>query len=102
MSALGASNTPSTSDYCVWRPASTSLVSRALAPQPDAEVAYALKTTDGGNAKPASVTFDLKTFTGTAIGALQCFFQKADTAAAIPVDRWVNVVGGHLTLEIRQ
>jgi len=101
MSSLDPSNAQSTSDYCVWRPASLFLAPRALAPQPDAEVAYTVKTTDGDRRSPASMSFDLKTLNGSAVGALQCFFHQAESAAAIPFDRWVNVVGAHLTLEIR-
>jgi hypothetical protein len=44
----------------------------------------------------------MKTRAGIGLGTLQCFFPRAESAANIDFDRWVSVVGGHLTLEIRR
>jgi hypothetical protein len=70
---------------------------RLLSNEPDEEVGYTL-TTAGA---PVSTSFEMKTHNGFRLGTLQCFFPKAESAASIPFDRWVAVVGAHLTLEIR-
>jgi len=92
---------PPGSDYCIWQPASASLVSRVLAKEPDSEVAYTLNANFGDSRSPAVLNFDMKTLTGSRLGALQCFFPRAESAAAIPFSRWVSVVGAHLTIEVR-
>ena len=84
-------------DYCAWRPASSSNLVRLLSNEPDEEVGYTLTTADA----PVSTSFEMKTHNGFRLGTLQCFFPKAESAASIPFDRWVAVVGAHLTLEIR-
>ena len=44
----------------------------------------------------------MKSHPGIRLGTLQCFFPRAESEANIEFDRWVSVVGGHLTLEIRR
>ncbi len=91
MSSFDPAKPPVKVDYCVWRPASTTLAARALGSEPDADVGYTLTTTD------TSINFDIKTHNGSRVGALQCSFQGAEGAS---MDRWVGVVGGHLTIEV--
>lgn len=91
---------PTGSDYCSWNPAAARLTSRLLAKDPDEDVAYAVKSSDGSRLSAASVSFDLKTHNGSRIGVLQCFF-RTESAAEILFDRWSAIVGSHLSLEIR-
>ena len=84
-------------DYCVWRPTASSLVSRVLGNEPDEDVAYSLAASES----PAAISFDMKTHTGTRLGTLQCVFPKDTTATAVVFERWVAIVGAHLTLEAR-
>jgi hypothetical protein len=100
LSPLDPAKLPSGVDYCIWRPAGATLASRALSNQPDTEIAFALTTTDGTRSSPASISIDLKTYTGARIGMLQCMFVRAEAADSITVGRWVAVVGGNLNLEI--
>ena len=89
-------------DYCAWRPGAANLVDRFLANTPDADVSYSVEAFDKNNQSAASIVFDMKTRAGIGLGTLQCFFPRAESAANIDFDRWVSVVGGHLTLEIRR
>jgi len=89
------------SDYCAWQPASAALVSRVLGKEPDKEVAYTLNATNGDSRSPATLTWEMKTFTGSRLGSLKCFFPRAEAAVEIPFSRWVDVVGAHLTIEVR-
>jgi len=100
MSPLDPAKLPTGVDYCTWRPAGASLVSRLVSSAPDADIAYALTVTDGNKSSSAVISFDMKTHTGTRIGSLQCAFTGAGAADSISVERWVSVVGGHVTLEI--
>ena len=75
---------------------------RFLGKEPVADIKYSVKGMDKNSRSAASIIFDMKTHTGFHLGALQCFFPHATSAATIEFDRWVSVVGSHLTLEIRQ
>jgi len=92
---------PPGSDYCVWQPASASLVSRVLAKEPDSEVSYTLNSIDGDARTPSFVNFEMKTHNGARLGSPQCFFPRTGSAAEIQFSRWVSVVGAHLTIETR-
>ncbi len=94
MSNLDPGKLPAGVDYCAWRPASASLAPRVLGSEPDADVAYSLAIAD------TSISFEMKTHNGSRIGALQCFFPGEKSMESVPVERWVNVVGGHLTIEV--
>jgi len=89
-------------DYCTWHPAAADLVGRLLANEPDADVSYSMGTLDKNSLAAASIVFYMKTRAGIPLGTLQCFFTSTESAANIDFDRWVSVVGGHLTLEIRR
>lgn len=100
---IGAAAKPSgPADYCTWRPNSLNLVSRVLAKEPDLEVQYTLAATDATRQSPTSLSFDLKTHNGTRLGTLQCMFFRNESAATVSFDRWIAVVGAHLTIETRQ
>jgi len=89
-------------DYCAWRPGAANLVDRLVANEPDADVSYSVEAFDKNNQSAASIVFDMKTHTGIRLGTLQCFFPRTESSANIDFDRWVSIVGGHLTLEIRR
>jgi hypothetical protein len=89
-------------DYCAWRPGAANLVNRFLANEPDADVSYSVEAFDKNSRSAASIVFDMKTHAGIHLGTLQCFFPRTESAANIDFDRWISVVGGHLTLEIRR
>ncbi|MGA2263469.1 MAG: hypothetical protein ABSH28_18795 [Acidobacteriota bacterium] len=89
-------------DYCAWHPVAADLVDRLLANEPDADVLYSVEAFDKNSLEAASIVFYMKTHAGIRLGTLQCFFPHAESAANIDFDRWVSVVGGHLTLEIRR
>jgi hypothetical protein len=89
-------------DYCVWHPADPNLVGRLLSDPPDAGVSCSLGVRDKSSRSAMSVVFDLKTSGDIRLGQLQCYFPRAESVADVSFDRWVSVVGGHLTLEIRR
>jgi len=101
MSILDPAKIPTTTDYCAWRPASVNLVPRVLGKEPDKDVAYTLTATDGTRQSPASLAFDMKTYTGSRLGTLQCFFARTEFAAEVSVSRWTAVVGTQLAIETR-
>ena len=92
---------PPGSDYCVWQPASAALVSRVLGKEPEKDVSYGLRATNGDSRSPATLTWEMKTHNGSRLGTLQCFFPRVEAAVEIPFSRWVEVVGAHLTIEAR-
>jgi len=100
MVALDAARPPG-ADYCAWQPASATLASRVLSKDPDTEVAYTLTATNGDARSPAFFNLDMKTLNGSRLGSLQCFFPRAESAGAVPLNRWVEIVGAHLTIEVR-
>jgi hypothetical protein len=89
-------------DYCTWRPGAANMVDCLLANEPDVEVLYSIESFDKNSRSAASIVFDMKTDTGIRLGTLQCFFPRAESAANIAFDRWVSVVGSHITLETRR
>jgi hypothetical protein len=101
------SSTPSVkpqegADYCTWQPGAADLVSLLLASEPDADVLYFMEAFDKNSRSAASIVFDMKTHAGIPIGTLQCFFPNTESTVSIDFDRWISIVGGHLTLEIRR
>ena len=102
MSSSLSAKLPESADYCAWRPAAANLGDRLLANEPDADISYSVEAFNKTSQTPASIVFDMKTHTGIRLGTLQCVFPHAESAANIDFDRWVSIVGGHLTLEIRR
>src|SRR6185295_7217631 len=89
-------------DYCVWSPAAANMLSRLLVDEPDMEVSYSASGQDrGAGQSTASISFVMKSLTGTRIGTLQCFFPRTEVASAVGYDRWAGIVGGQLKLEVR-
>ena len=89
-------------DYCIWQPGDSKLVNRLLSEPPDADVSYSFDTIEKTSMSSAAIIFVMKTRSGIHLGKLLCDFPREKSPAEIAVDRWVSVVGGHLTLEIRQ
>jgi len=89
-------------DYCVWSPGAADLISRLLSEEPDKDVSYSVMGLDrGAGQSTASISFVMKTLTGTRLGTLQCFFPRTDIAGEVGYDRWTSIVGSQLKLEIR-
>jgi len=101
ISPLLAARPPANADYCVWQPASAALAARLLGNDPDMDVDFSARFENGDRLSAASVVFEMKTFTGSRLGALQCFFPRTESAETVNFDRWVAVVGAHLTIEER-
>ena len=102
LASLQIARTQEGSDYCVWTPGVSNMVSRLLSAEPDTDVSFSVEGSNKGAAQStSSVTFSMKTHTGARLGALQCFFPRTDTADAVAYDRWSAVVGGNLKLEVR-
>ncbi len=102
MSSFESTRPPQGVDYCVWRPGDPNLVNRLLGEAPDAEVSCSIDTVDKTKQSPASIVFEVNTRGGIPLGELECHFPGVNSAAEVTVDRWISIVGGHLTLEIRQ
>jgi hypothetical protein len=102
MSSSQSVKLPEGADYCAWRPLATDLLGLLLTNEPESGVLYSVEGGDKSSVGGASIVFDMKTQVGNRIGTLQCFFPRAGSAASIDFDRWVSIVGGHLTLEIRR
>jgi len=89
-------------DYCMWSPGDPSMLNRLLSDEPDMDVAFSVQGVNKGGGQPSSsITFLMKTHTGTRLGTLQCYFPRTDTADIVGYDRWSSIVGGTLKLEIR-
>jgi len=102
LSSLLSAKAQEGADYCTWRPEAPNPGDRLLADNPDADISYSMETIDKSSRSAASIVFQIKTRTGTGLGRLQCFFPRAGSAASIAFDRWISIVGGHFTLEIRR
>ena len=100
MSSLQSTRPRECVDHCVWRPENPSLVEGLLADPPDASVLYSLDTLEKSGQSASSIVINLRIGEDTRIGRLQCYFPGSESAAGITIDRWVSVVGSHLTLEI--
>ena len=102
VASLQSSRPGEAADYCVWSPAAANMVSRLLSDEPDMEVSYSVSGLDrGAGQSTASISFVMKSLTGTRIGTLQCFFSRTEVASAVGYDRWAAIVGGQLKLEVR-
>jgi hypothetical protein len=89
-------------DYCLWSPGAGDLINRLLSEEPDKDVSFSVSGLDRtGGQSAASVSFVMKTLTGTRLGTLQCFFPRTDTANEVGYDRWTSIVGSQLKLEVR-
>jgi len=101
MVSLALARVPDGADYCIWIPASPTLVSRVLDPEPEKSVTNTVIMSDSTRLSPAALKFDMKLPIGERLGTLQCFFPRAESAGAISFDRWNAIVGDHLSLEVR-
>jgi hypothetical protein len=89
-------------DYCAWRPGTANLPDSLLASEPAADISYTMEAFDKDGGSAAAIVFDIKTHAGVRVGTLECFFPRTASAKEIDFDRWIAVVGGHLSLEVRQ
>jgi hypothetical protein len=95
-------NMPPGKDYCEWRPEAAEAVKRLLNNELDLEITYSMNAYDKNSFAPASIVFNMNTNAGVRLGTLQCVFPGVDSAAQVPFDRWVAIVGGHIALESRK
>jgi hypothetical protein len=100
--SVPSAKSPPNTDYCEWRPEAADQVNRLLTGEADLEVLYSLAGYDKNSFSPASIVFALQTAAGVRLGTLQCIFQGVDSAAQVSFDRWVAIVGSHITLESRR
>ncbi len=89
-------------DYCTWRAENAGAAERLLAAEPDEDILYYLEGTDRNVRSPSAIFFTIRTHSGVDLGTLKCFFPRSRSATSIEFDRWISVVGDHLTLEIRR
>jgi hypothetical protein len=102
VAGLAAAKPAEGADYCVWSPGGADLINRLLSDEPDKDVSYAVSGLDkGAGQSTASISFVMKTLTGTRLGTLQCFFPRTDAASDVGYDRWSSIVGSQLKLEVR-
>jgi hypothetical protein len=101
---INSSEAPTTNaqDYCLWKPASTRAIDRLFGPDPDTTTSYTVSVQPKSGSSPPSTTFVMKSFTGLQLGELQCVFPRAATAESISLGQWVNIVGAHISLEVRR
>ena len=102
LSSLQLTGPPQDVDYCIWHPGLLNLVDRLLLDLPEADVVFSAGTFEKSGKAAASIQFEAKTAAGARLGTLQCFFSGKDSPGSIPLDRWISIVGGHLTMEIRK
>jgi hypothetical protein len=101
MLSLLSAKLPSRADYCEWRPEVVKAAEPLLVSEPETDVSFSMTGYDKNEFSPASIVFSLKADTGVRLGTLQCLFPGAESATSIPYDRWVAIVGSHITLESR-
>jgi hypothetical protein len=89
-------------DYCSWRPDTANSLNLLLASEPDADVSYSMEVFNKDKGTATSIVFDMNTNAGVHLGTLRCVFPRAESAANIALERWISIVGGHLTLEVRR
>jgi hypothetical protein len=102
MSALRSALPPEGVDCCIWQPEDPNLAENLLLDSDDGTTLYSLEVPARSDQSEPSIVISLKTRGGNRIGRLQCYFPRSDSAADISVGRWISVVGGHLSLEIRR
>jgi hypothetical protein len=102
VAGLQSAKPPEGADYCVWSPGAGDMINRLLSDEPDKDVSYSVSGLDrGAGQSTASISFVMKTLTGTRLGTLQCFFPRTDIAGEVGYDRWTSIVGSQLKLEVR-
>jgi hypothetical protein len=97
--ALKSSNS---ADVCIWTSGSPSAAERLLVPNPEANAQFSIKPFPRDPQTAASILFDIKTFNGLTLGALQCYFPRAESPSGISFERLIDTIGAHVTLEIQQ
>jgi hypothetical protein len=102
MSVLQSPRPPEGVDCCIWHPEDPNLVEDLLTDREDANLLYSLESLERNSRSAPSIIIGLKISGGNRIGRLECYFPHSDSTADITVDRWISVVGGHLSLEIRR
>ncbi len=102
MSRLQLARPPEGVDCCVWQSEDPSLAEDLLMNPDGATVLYSLEVPAKGSQPGPTIVIAIKTRAGIRVGRLRCYFPSSESAADISVGRWISVVGGHITLEIRR
>ena len=102
MSGLQSARPPEGVDCCVWRPEDPNLAEDRLLDPDGATVLFSLEVPARDGQSAPSIVIGIRTREGIRIGRLQCYFPRSESAADVSVGRWISIVGGHITLEIRR
>ncbi len=102
MSGLQSSRPPEGIDCCVWQPEDSNLVDDLLLNPEALTVLYYLEIPARSGQPNPSIIIGVKTRQGIRIGKLQCYFPRSESASDISIGRWISIVGGHLSLQIRR
>ncbi len=102
MSGLQSARPPEGVDCCVWRPEDPNLTEDRLLDPDGATVLFSLEVPARDGQSAPSIVIGIGTREGIRIGRLQCYFPRSESAADVSVGRWISIVGGHITLEIRR
>jgi hypothetical protein len=102
MSGLQSARPPAGVDCCVWQPENSNLAEDLLLNPDGATVLCSFEVSGRGGQSVPSIVIGINTREGTRIGRLQCYFPRSESVSDISVGRWISIVGGHLSLEIRR
>jgi hypothetical protein len=102
MASLTSAQPQEGADYCVWFPGSSSALARILTQDADEDISFSVRAANKDRLDATSILFDMKTHDNAHAGTLQCFFPRTESTATIGVDRWNDIVGSHLTLEVKR
>jgi len=98
ISTLESAKPADGADYCIWLPGTASSAARLLSDDP---IVYGVVARNQNGQSSTSIDFIMNTFAGMHLGTLQCIFPRASSATAIDFQRWVSIVGDHLSLEVK-
>jgi hypothetical protein len=98
ISTLEAAKPAEGADYCIWLPGAATAAARLLSEDP---ITYDVMTHNRDGQSSTSIDFVMNTPEGVHLGTLQCIFPRASSATAIDFQRWLSIVGGYLTLEVK-
>jgi hypothetical protein len=94
----GSSPAPRSGDYCAWRPRSAGEAVQLLDPSKGESNIYSIGFTR--ELQSTSATVEIQGESGSAVGVLQCFFQRIQTPSDVTVAMWRSAVGQAVVLEV--
>ena len=99
--SLESANPATGVDYCIWLPGAPTNTNKLLASDRDEPVTYSVTAHDQDGLSPTSIIINIGTPAGAHLGAVQCMFPRASSAASVAFSRWTAIVGDYLALEVR-